>query len=42
MLKVNQPDFGYLTDRMVYNNGDEMPISSELIRPRQKVKSRLS
>ena len=31
MLKVNQPDFGYLTDRMVYNNGDEMPISSELI-----------
>ena len=34
MLKVNQPDFGYLTDRMVYNNGDEMPISSELIQPR--------
>ena len=34
MLKVNQPDFGYLTDRMVYNNGAEMPISSELIQPR--------
>ena len=34
MLQVNQPDFGYLTDRMVYNNGDEMPISSEMIQPR--------
>lgn len=34
MLNVHQPDFGYLTDRMVYNTGDEMPISSELIQPR--------
>ena len=34
MLQVDQPDFGYLTDRMVYNNGDEMPISSEMIQPR--------
>ena len=34
MLQVNQPDFGYLTDRMVYNNGDEIPISSEMIQPR--------
>ena len=34
MLSVNQPDFGYLTDHMVYNNGDEIPISSEMIQPR--------
>ena len=34
MLQVDQPDFGYLTDRMVYNNGDEIPISSEMIQPR--------
>ena len=34
MLSVNQPDFGYLTDRMVYNNGDEVPIGSEMIQPR--------
>lgn len=34
MLDVHQPDFGYLTDRMVYDSGGEMPISSELIQPR--------
>ena len=34
MLNVHQPDFGYLTDRMVYGNGDEMPISEKLIQPR--------
>ena len=34
MLNVHQPDFGYLTDRMVYGTSDEMPISSELIQPR--------
>ncbi|MDZ7754169.1 MAG: 2-oxopent-4-enoate hydratase [Gammaproteobacteria bacterium] len=34
MLNVHQPDFGYLTDRMVYSNGDEVPIGSELIQPR--------
>ena len=34
MLSVNQPDFGYLTDRMVYNNGDEIPISADMIQPR--------
>ena len=34
MLQVDQPDFGYLTDRMVYNNGDEIPIGSEMIQPR--------
>jgi 2-oxopent-4-enoate/cis-2-oxohex-4-enoate hydratase len=34
MLNVHQPDFGYLTDRMVYGNGEEMPISEMLIQPR--------
>ena len=34
MLNVHQPDFGYLTDRMVYSNGDELPISSEMIQPK--------
>ncbi len=34
MLGVHQPDFGYLTDRMVYANGDELPISREMITPR--------
>ena len=34
MLDVHQPDFGYLTDRMRYASGNEMPISRELIQPR--------
>lgn len=34
MLNVHQPDFGYLTDRMHYDNGAEMPISKELIQAR--------
>jgi 2-oxopent-4-enoate/cis-2-oxohex-4-enoate hydratase len=34
MLDVHQPDFGYLTDRMRYEDGAEMPISRELIQPR--------
>jgi len=34
MLNVHQPDFGYLTDDMVYNQGEEMPISEKLIQPR--------
>ncbi|BAO43861.1 2-oxopent-4-enoate hydratase [Thiolapillus brandeum] len=34
MLNVHQPDFGYLTDRMVYGNGEEIPISEEMIQPR--------
>lgn len=33
-LDVHQPDFGWLTDRMQYRSGDELPISSELIQPR--------
>jgi 2-oxopent-4-enoate/cis-2-oxohex-4-enoate hydratase len=34
MLDVHQPDFGYLTDKMKYASGSEMPISRELIQPR--------
>jgi 2-oxopent-4-enoate/cis-2-oxohex-4-enoate hydratase len=34
MLDVHQPDFGYLTDRMRFADGAEMPISKELIQPR--------
>ena len=34
MLSVHQPDFGYLTDAMVYNSGEAMPISERLIQPR--------
>ncbi|ATG74935.1 2-keto-4-pentenoate hydratase [Zobellella denitrificans] len=34
MLKVNQPDFGFLTDAMVYSQGQEVPISQQLIQPR--------
>jgi 2-oxopent-4-enoate/cis-2-oxohex-4-enoate hydratase len=34
MLGVYQPDFGYLTDAMQFEDGAEMPISSRLIQPR--------
>ncbi|MCH2559287.1 MAG: 2-oxopent-4-enoate hydratase [Alcanivorax sp.] len=34
MLDVRQPDFGYLTDRMVYADGDTIPIADNLIAPR--------
>lgn len=34
MLGVNQPDFGYLTDRMLFNSGAEIPISERLIQPK--------
>ncbi len=34
MLGVFQPDFGYLTDKMLYPNGGPMPISELLIQPR--------
>ena len=33
-LGVSQPDFGYITDRMMYLDGTEMPISEELIQPK--------
>ncbi|WP_375057451.1 2-oxopent-4-enoate hydratase [Zobellella sp. DQSA1] len=34
MLKVDQPDFGFLTDAMVYSQGQDVPISEQLIQPR--------
>ena len=34
MLNVHQPDFGYLTSSMAYENHANMPISRELIQPR--------
>jgi 2-oxopent-4-enoate/cis-2-oxohex-4-enoate hydratase len=34
MLNVDRPDFGYLTDRMMYATGGEVPVSSEMIHPR--------
>lgn len=34
MLKVDQPDFGYLTDRMQCAAGRPIPIGRELIQPR--------
>ena len=34
MLNVHQPDFGYLTNDMVFSSGEVMPISDRLIAPR--------
>lgn len=34
MLNVHQPDFGYLTDKMAYSQGQEMPISQLLMQPK--------
>jgi 2-oxopent-4-enoate/cis-2-oxohex-4-enoate hydratase len=34
MLKVGQPDFGYLTDSMAFGQGEEMPISERLMQPK--------
>ena len=34
MLNVHQPDFGFLTDAMVYNSGEELPIGELLIQAR--------
>lgn len=34
MLSVNQPDFGFLTDAMMFEDGATLPISSRLIAPR--------
>ncbi|MBM96397.1 MAG: 2-oxopent-4-enoate hydratase [Oceanospirillaceae bacterium] len=34
MLGVYQPDFGFLTDKMAYSQGQEMPISEQLIQPK--------
>ncbi len=34
MLNVHQPDFGFLTDAMAYSEGQEMPISEQLMQPK--------
>ncbi len=34
MLGVHQPDFGFLTDAMVYDNGADVPVAGNLIQPR--------
>ena len=34
MLNVRQPDFGFLTDTMVYGNSAEVPASTTLIQPK--------
>ncbi len=34
MLKVNQPDYGFLTDRMRFTEGTPIPVSRELIQPK--------
>lgn len=34
MLGVGQPDFGYLTNTMAFSQGEEMPISNQLMQPR--------
>src|SRR5690242_12154643 len=34
MLDVHTPDFGWLTDRMAFRQGEVMPIGRELIQPR--------
>lgn len=33
-LKVDEPDFGFLTDVMIHHSGDEVEIARDLIRPR--------
>lgn len=34
MLNVHQPDFGFLTDAMQYEDGADIPVAGHLIRPR--------
>ena len=34
MLGVYQPDFGFLTDAMQYSNGQQIPLTDNLIQPR--------
>lgn len=34
MLGVHQPDFGFLTNRMEYPNGADIPVAGNLIQPR--------
>lgn len=34
LLNVHQPDFGYLTDAMVYESGDTIPVTKTMIQPK--------
>jgi 2-oxopent-4-enoate/cis-2-oxohex-4-enoate hydratase len=34
MLNVHQPDFGYLTDAMVYESGETIPVTEKMIQPK--------
>ncbi|MBW8036337.1 MAG: 2-oxopent-4-enoate hydratase [Planctomycetes bacterium] len=34
MLNVYQPDFGYLTDAMVYESGGTIPVTEKMIQPK--------
>lgn len=34
MLGVHQPDFGFLTNKMEYENGADIPVAGNLIQPR--------
>lgn len=34
LLDVHQPDFGYLTDAMVYESGDTIPVTKKMIQPK--------
>jgi 2-oxopent-4-enoate/cis-2-oxohex-4-enoate hydratase len=34
MLNVHQPDFGFLTDKMLIKSGAELPLSTQMIQPR--------
>lgn len=34
MLNVHEPDFGFLTDRMMVKSGGELPVSRDMIQPR--------
>jgi 2-oxopent-4-enoate/cis-2-oxohex-4-enoate hydratase len=37
MLNVHQPDFGLLTDRMVFESGQDISIGDRLIQPKAEV-----
>ncbi len=34
MLNVDQPDFGFMTDKMEYPNGAKIPVAGHLIAPK--------
>jgi 2-oxopent-4-enoate/cis-2-oxohex-4-enoate hydratase len=37
MLNVHEPDFGFLTDAMLIDSGQDIPISTTLIQPRAEL-----